>query len=125
MNGEKHGSSNQKCIDSFLSDFGTFVRNAFRADLPRDLSKLSSHKNCDRKEMGMGDHEVKEATRYRYEKRIRELESENAKLRDDFYYARSICERIHDGCIEVLEKDSRSIKISWVIQQFKSFWRKS
>lgn len=62
-------------------------------------------------------------TRYRYEKRIRELESKVNRLESDVHQFRSACSEIYDGMVEVLGKDGKSLNPAWILQILKRAWR--
>jgi len=61
---------------------------------------------------------VNQTTRYRYEKRIKQLESENSELRDKLYCFRSACMDVYDGCCDAIKSGS-GLSISWVLRILK------
>lgn len=61
---------------------------------------------------------MNEQTRYRYEKRIKELEKENWNLK----LYKIICSEIYGGILEVWN-DNKSISHSWIIKKFERVWK--
>lgn len=61
-------------------------------------------------------------TKYSYQKRIKDLESQLASAKNDLYQFRTACLEIYDGLILVL-KDNKNISIPWILEKFKRAWR--
>lgn len=66
-------------------------------------------------QVGDKEGEMKKATRYYYEKRIRHLEADNSRLRA---YRDTVTE-IYDAFQRVLDDDKNSIRISWLLTKFR------
>lgn len=66
---------------------------------------------------------MKKETKYRYEKRIKELESENLRLLDHLYDYRTACSEIYDGIVQALTKGHTSTSIPWILLRLKRIWR--
>lgn len=66
---------------------------------------------------------MKTETKYAYQKRIKELETENSRLRDALYEYKTACSDIYNGCVESLGNKSFTINISWVMERMKRVWR--
>ena len=58
-------------------------------------------------------------TRYRYEKRIRELEAKKAELEDKLYLYRTTVLDIYEGCVELVQKGSTSLSVGWVLGRIR------
>lgn len=62
-------------------------------------------------------------TRWSYQKKIRELERENSKLKDDLYQFRTASSEIYDGVMQVIEQRALDIPCLWVLKRLKRAWR--
>lgn len=63
-----------------------------------------------------------QATRYQYEKRIKELEDRARKAESQLYDYKTICANIHNAICE-LGAEGKSVCRFWILRQFKGLWK--
>ena len=66
---------------------------------------------------------MKQETRYRLQKRIKELEADRQRLIDERYEFRGACSEIYEGALQVLNKNHTSISISWILGRLRRVWK--
>lgn len=65
---------------------------------------------------------MKPETRYRLEKRIKELENELSSSKARLYEYKEACSRIHTAITD-LAVEGKTVHQIWILKQFRSLWK--
>ena len=65
---------------------------------------------------------MNQTTRYNYEKRIKELQHENARLSDERYIYKAAVTEIYDGVLSCV-KSNTSICKGWILERTKKCFK--